>query len=364
MNKDIFQNLLKIDRDLIKIDKKLSILKILTPINIEEEKKKFIESEGKYIPKLKYKKLNLNLEAIRDFISNIKIEKTELKGIYKRKKQEILDKINFLDAFLEQNLKKLNKYSQKIYWNVIMGNLIYSTKLLENKKNIIHRNNFIDINDIKSIISDYNKTYSTKLIIEEKDIVSRCIIFEDTLYIKNNSNIDNSEIRSIIAHEFEWHYLRKINWRKQKLKIFSYWTAWYMWLEEWIATYNQDPFIDSSYEKYFFNAERYYFINYIQKHNYEELINELKKYYENDFSKIFDMLVRLKRWLNNISKNYCFTKDLAYVNWYLDLIKFIENWWNIKELYFWKIWLNDLEEIKKAQLVKIDLNKLKIPLFY
>jgi hypothetical protein len=44
MNKDILQNLIKTDRDLIKIDKKLSILKIVTPINIEEEKKKFIDS--------------------------------------------------------------------------------------------------------------------------------------------------------------------------------------------------------------------------------------------------------------------------------------------------------------------------------
>lgn len=362
MNKDIFQNLLKIDKYLIKIDKKLSILKILTPTNIEEEKGKFIESEGKYIPELKYKKLKLNLEEISIFISNIKIEKTELQGIYKRKKQEILDKINFLNAFLEQDIKKLNKYSQKIYWNVILENLVYSIELLKNKKNIIPQNDFIGINNIKDIVKEYNKIYSINLNVVEKDIVSRCIIFEDTLYIKNNSNIEKSELRSIIAHEFEWHYLRKTNWRKQKLKIFSYWTAWYMWLEEWIATYNQDPFIDSSYEKYFFNAERYYFVDYIQKHNYKELINELKKYYENDFSKIFDMLVRLKRWLNNVSKKYCFTKDLAYINGYIDLIKFIENWWNIKELYFWKIWLNDLEEIKKANF--LNTNKLKIPKFY
>jgi hypothetical protein len=43
-NKEIFKKLLKIDRYLIKIDKKLSILKIITPSNIEEEKGKFIAS--------------------------------------------------------------------------------------------------------------------------------------------------------------------------------------------------------------------------------------------------------------------------------------------------------------------------------
>lgn len=363
-NTEILKKLKKVDKDLIKVDKKLSILKIFTPKNIEQEKQKFIESEWKYIPNLKYNKLNIDLEETKKIVSSIKIPKCDLENIFKRKKQEILDKISFLEAFVKQDTKNLNKYSEKLHWKINKENLDYATNLIKNKAPIYQEERYLNVDDIREIVWEYNKIYWLKLVVKWKNIVSRCMIVNDTLFVKNNSLIWKKEIRSIIAHEIEWHHLRKKNSRLHKFEIFSFWTAWYIDVEEWIATYNQDPFLDKNDEKYYFNAERYYFINYWLTHSYTELIDEMKNYYKNDYSKIFDSLVRYKRWIKDPRKKYFYTKDIIYLNWYLEILDFIKKWWNILELFFWKISLSDLDEIKNSKLLKFEINKFIIPNFY
>ncbi len=364
-NKEIFTKLLKIDRDLIKIDKKLSILKIITPSNIEEEKEKFITSNWVYIPELKYEKININLKKNLENLKNIKIPKSDLSWIYKIKKDELINKIKFLEAFEKQDVKKMNKYSVLLYWDIIKANLEYSKNLISNKWELYEEKDFIYFEEITQLVKEYNKLYNLNLKVEEKNIVSRfTIIQSEVLLVKYNAIIWKKEIKAIMAHEIEAHHLRRINSKKQKLKIFYYWTAKYINTEEWLATYNQDFFLDKNDEKYYFNAERYYFIDYAKNHSYTDLLEELKKYYNADYSKIFDMILRFKRWIKNVKSNYCYTKDLIYIDWHLEILDFINNWWDLKELYFWKIWVKDLEEIRNSDIVKIDLNKLKFPLFY
>jgi hypothetical protein len=259
----------------------------------------------------------------------------------------------------------MNKYSTLLYWDISEKNLEYSKQIISQRWEIYTEKEFLNFEDILKIIEKYNKLYDINLKVEERNIVSRfTIIQSEMLLVKKHALIWKKEIKSIMAHEIETHHLRRINSKKQKLKIFYYWTAKYINTEEWLATYNQDFFLDKNDVKYYFNAERYYFINYCLSHNYTDLIKELKDYYNNDYSKIFDMLLRFKRWVENIETNYCYTKDLIYIDWYVELVDFIANWWNLKELYFWKIWVKDLDEIRNSNILKIELEKLKTPVFY
>jgi hypothetical protein len=89
----------------------------------------------------------------------------------------------------------------------------------------------------------------------------------------------------------------------------------------------------------------------------------MEKYYNYDYDTIFKYLVRFKRWIQDCSKNYCYMKDIVYLNWFLEVRDFIKNGWNVKELYFWKISLQDLDEIKKSEFLDIKVDDLKIPLF-
>lgn len=358
------ENLLKIDKQIVDIDKKLNILKIITPKNIESEKLKFINSLWEYIPQLEYNELNINIDELFDQINKIEIPDIPLWSIYQRKKLEIINKLYFLKAFIKQDIEALNKYCLTLYWNVLKENFDYAREILLNKPNIFNEEEFLTFEEIKDFVLKFNHIYNINIELKEKHIVSRFMMNGNKLYIKIGSLVWNREMRSIVAHEIEWHYLRKFNWLKQKYSIFSHWTAWYVLAEEGIATYNQNRFLSKSDKKYYYNAERYYFTYFSLNNNYNDLLKELKNYYNNDLDSIFKYLIRLKRWVKNFDDDYTFTKDLIYLNWYLEVEKYIKNWWNIKELYFWKIWFIDLEEIKKSEFLDIKIKDLKIPLFF
>jgi hypothetical protein len=109
------EQLLRIDRELMDIDKKLNILRLITPKNQQSERLKFINSEGNYIPQLEYNELNFNLKEFYERISKTEIPEIPLSHIFLRKKEEIIDKLYFLEAFKNQNVKDLNKYSKSLY---------------------------------------------------------------------------------------------------------------------------------------------------------------------------------------------------------------------------------------------------------
>lgn len=197
----------------------------------------------------------------------------------------------------------------------------------------------------------------------EKEIGSRFSVKWDSLMIKNGSLVGKKEMRSVVAHEIETHYLRKINGLKSKYSIFAVGTSDYLITEEWLAIYNQGKFVTKNDAKYYWAAERYYLIDFWIKHSYKEFIQELIKTYNYDYGAVFNYLARLKRWVKDTSKNYIFLKDIIYINGFIQVKQFIENGGNINELYFWKISLQDLEEIKKSEFINFKVDDFKIPLF-
>jgi hypothetical protein len=185
----------------------------------------------------------------------------------------------------------------------------------------------------------------------------------NNLMMRKNAHVWKRELRSIIAHEIEWHYLRSLNAKKLKLKIFSIWTANYLATEEGIAIYNQSRFIKKYDQKYYSIFERYFFINYAKDHKTEKLIEKMLEYYNNDYKKIFNYLVRIKRWFKNFWDSWFFAKDLVYVNWFLKVKDFLDNNWNLRDLYIWKIKIEDLEEIKNINFLNINSAEIITPFF-
>lgn len=357
------EQLLKLDKEIMDIDKKLNILKIITPKNIPSERLKFINSAWTYIPKLEYNEINFDIGELFKKINKVEVPDIPLSWIYKRKKDEVINKLYFLKAFQEQDLEKLNYYNKLLYGEIKKENLEYAQNLISSKWKLNKETEFLTIEEIKNYLNKFNHIYNININLVEKEIWSRFSVKWDNLLIKNWSLVWKKEIRSIIAHEIETHYLRKINWNKSKYSIFSNWTADYLITEEWLAIYNQNKFITKSDVKYYWASERYCLIDFWLKNSYDDFVKELIKIYNEDYYSVFSYLVRLKRWIKDTSQDYIFLKDIIYTNWFVQVKEFIENWWNINELYFWKISLLDLEEIKKSDFISIKSDDFKIPLF-
>ena len=363
INRNYEKQLHKIDLELISVDKKLLILKNITPINVLEEKKKFIESNWEYIPEFEYREIKLNFSELKERVKKIEIPDIPLSNIYSRKKEEVLNKIKFLQAVTEWDSENQSKYSKKIFWDFDLDNLEYAKEELVNMVNVKKEEEYISFEDIKWYVNKFNHIYWINIELKRWDKSARFVMWWNVLHYKNGSIVWKKEMRSIIAHEIEWHYLRRLNWRKLDYDIFSQWTARYIEIDEWIAVYNQNRFLNSFDLKYYWIFEWYFLLNYSLNHSYEELIDKLLEFYKFDLDKVFNRLVRIKRWFKKASDNWCFYKDVVYLNGFLKIKKFLNDWWSLKELYLWKMWIEDLEELKQSYFMKLNFNDNKIPFF-
>ena len=87
------------------------------------------------------------------------------------------------------------------------------------------------------------------------------------------------------------------------------------------------------------------------------------EYYNNDYWRVFADLVRLKRWFSDISKDGCFMKDTVYLNGFMRINRYVDEWNDLKDLYIWKIDIDDLEEMKWTHFMDINFSDLKTPFF-
>ena len=363
INKNYEKQLSRVDKELLTIDKKLLILKYLAPKNLKEEKDKFISSEGIYVPHFEYNEMNLDLDWLEGDLRNIEVPDIPLSNIYKRKKKEVFNKIKLLKAFKDNTSKDITFYSKKVYGEIIEENLEHTTSLLSWKKDIKEEEELITFEEIRALLKKFNHIYDININLKRGDKTARFVMKWDTLYIRHWAKVWKKEMRSIIAHEIEWHYLRKINWKKIDYSIFWRGTAWYLEIDEWIAIYNQNRFLSDVDKKYYAIFERYYFVNYALKHSYKKLISRMIEYYDKDLDRVFTYLARLKRGLRDIKDDGIFVKDVVYVNGYLKIDDFVSSGGSLKELYVWKINILDLEEIKESYFLKIDFNDSKLPFF-
>jgi len=361
IKKNYDTQLRKIDKSIVSIDKKLLILKAITPINLEEEKEKFIKSWGEYIPHFKYSSLNKDLENIEKDLNSIEIPDIPLSGIYRRKKEEIYNKIQFLKSFRDEDVSSQLKSSISLFWEVDKDTLSYCKEVLKNKPDCKKEEDCLDFYWIKKYINKFNHIYWINIVLKKWNRASRFVMKWDVLLYSPWASVWKKEMRSIVAHEIEWHYLRRVNWRKMEYSIFWSWTAGYLEIDEWIAVYNQNRFLNNYDVKYYWIFELYYFVNYALNHSYSKLISKILEFYNYDLDRSFYRLVRLKRWFWDVSSSWVFTKDLVYLNGLMKIEKFIKNWGDLKELYLWKISIEDLDELKESYFIQLRFNENKIP---
>ena len=362
ITKSYKDTLAKIDKEVFAIDKKLLILKYLIPTNIEDEKQLFIESEWKHIPKFEYDLPELDFETMRKDLSKIDIPDIPLGKLYQEKKEEVQNKISFLEAFCNDEAKEMSLFSKKVFGDIIPENYDYVLDVIQSKETV-ETEQHMSLAEIKPFVKKFNHIYGIHISVSERPGGSRFAMKGNKLIIRQWTQVGQKELRSIVAHEIEWHFLRKINGKKQSLQIFSRGTARYIESDEGIAIYNQNRFLTKKDPKYYWIFERYYFMNYAVNHSYKKLLERMLEYYENDYERVFTFLLRLKRGMRDVSKDGVFYKDVVYVNGYREVDSFLSGGGDYKKLYLGKIKTSDLDDILNSWLIHVNFDELKVPFF-
>lgn len=355
--------LLSIDKKLAKIEKQLVLLKIVRPTNIDSERQKFIEAKGEYIPKFEYNEVNLDVEKLLLELESIEIPDIPLAVIFGRKKEEIKNKLLFVRAFKNQSASSMTEYSKKIFWDIVPENFEYAKRILDDRDKVDEEDELLYFEDIKDYLKKFNHIYNIKTKLIEQDTAARFTMKWDNLILRTGASVGKRELRSIVAHEVEGHYLRRVNGKLSKYSIFSRGTAGYIETEEGIAIYNQMRFVTVRDKKTYGIFESYYLLQYALKHSYRRFIKKLTEYYDGDYQKVFYFIVRFKRGFMDPSEEGAFMKDVVYTNGYLLVSQYIESGWDLKDLYRGKVAISDLEDINNSGMMDIPIKDIKTPFF-
>ncbi|MDA9129430.1 flavohemoglobin expression-modulating QEGLA motif protein, partial [Candidatus Gracilibacteria bacterium] len=242
----------------------------------------------------------------------------------------------------DQNTSDMTLYSKKIFGEIIDENFTKAKEILATRDNIKEEEEILTYEDIKGYMKKFNHIYDIKVKIVEADSSARFTMKGDVLMFRKGATVGKREMRSIIAHEIEGHYLRKVNGRKSEFSILSRGTAGYIETDEGLAIYNQSRFVNQYDRKYYSIFERYYFIQYALKHSYKKLVKHLADFYDNDYERVFTFMLRVKRGFEDPSKEGVFMKDVVYTNGYFSVTDYIEAGGSLQDLYIGKIHLDDL----------------------
>lgn len=352
----------RVDMDINKISKKISLSSALRPVNYFEQLDNFITFDGKYNPKFVYnfpddKKISNikdELNKIKDKLSKKKF-KSEFAWLFVDKLVELECRLNLLTAYKIQDFDEINNNNIRLFGDFDQDLLsISKQKIFDNSSDVTKDLwKILDVYEVQRIVEKYllDKWINNIEISSWSNNISRMSVMfgkNIKIWISQSAVFYEKEIMWVLAHEIDTHLIRYLNWQKTWWNIFKSWTWFYMWDEEWLAIYNSQQAIPDDLEKLTI-YKKYYLLEQARNYSFLQMFDLVKFLYPGKpFEGCFKSIIRTKKWIEDtsiISKWSVYMKDKIYLDWYYKIKNFIENWWDISKMYKWKIKLSDMDFI-------------------
>lgn len=298
----------------------MSFLQTITPINLLEEKEKFLANPTKD-PQFLYKETIVN-------------EKLQTYGVPQKKYLELAE------AILEKTYFGRNE--QDLYMT--------KGKLLTKEETEARILSFLKMHKLED---RYSLVWSSSF-------VTRTTINSTTIKLRLPAQFRQEDLLGMLYHEIGTHALRRINYEQQpwfkKKKRYGF--SDYLQTEEGIATLHS--LIPHSYKSAFISAIRYLAAHAATQSSFVETWNILSPYVQ-DPERRWTIVFRQKRGLRDTSKPGGYTKDLVYFEGMVE----VWNWlysqnFALADLYYGKLALQD---IPKAVRMNPEFDPI-LPSFY
>jgi len=341
----------KIDQELSDIDSKIKLLSHLRPKNLKDENTKFL-LDPNYNPKFEYQPLSFDPNHLYSRLKRIEFPDTPIGQLWEKKSDEIKRKIALLEArgnpdFTEKSIALYGAPDEKLLRLALheVGSM---------PKEFPSSGRLLTAKEAKKVfekaIAEYGlKGWRVKL---KEDLVSDAIAGkENTILIREGATFSEDRLKGTIAHEVETHAFTAMNGVLQPYKIFQRGLADYLMTEEGLAVYNQEQ-TESSYTiKKYWPASSVIGIAVGMKGSFVDIY---LKILELGFGseRAWRVALKAKRGMTDTSQAGVFTKDAIYFKGHKMIQKFVKNGGDLKDLYYGKTNLEDLETVKKVKGLK------------
>jgi len=342
----------QIEQEFYNFRKTIDLTKDISPINLKEEKSRFIEclNKGQVTnPIFKYEKTeNINkIGVLQKFRDKFEMLNHSFSKFYIKKINREIDWIiNFgkRDVNFEEWLSFL--------YGMPSNNEIESAKCLIKEvcpiiDDAIPRFSPTCVKKkLEDVIINHYGFHNWDIVIES--MVAKMAVNHLRRKIRINENVQftENEINRLIIHEIGTHVLRGENGQKQYYLLFQYGFPDYLETEEGLAIYSEEKNNlrrDSDIMKY---CIRLLACDLCHKMSFSDLFQYINQYFDIDTS--FDVSVRIKRGLIDTSEFGGYTKDQVYYNGYLKVRELSKD--ILKKLYIGKVGISDLDFLSSRNI--------------
>ncbi|MFC1733216.1 tyrosine/phenylalanine carboxypeptidase domain-containing protein [candidate division KSB1 bacterium] len=345
------EDLRKIDEELSKIDGEIHLLSYIKPTNIKEEHNKFLV-DPTYNPQFEYKPLKFNPNNLYTRLKRIEFPDSAIGILWRKKADEIKRKIELLEArgkdhFTAKSIHLYGKPDEELLNEALKEAEKMPASFPESEK-------ILNAKEAKKIFEQAIEDLGLKgwRIKIKKDMVSDAIAGkENSIMIREGATFAEDRLKGTIAHEIETHVFTAMNGSLQPYKLFQRGLADYLMTEEGLAVYNQEQTESSETAKKYWAASSVIGINTALNGSFADIYAELVRL-GFDVERAWKVALKAKRGLTDTSQPGAFTKDFVYFKGYRMILDFVKNGGDLRELYYGKINLQDLDLVKKVKGLK------------
>jgi len=348
------EELERIDSELADMDADIKLLSHLRPINLKEERTKFLVDPN-YNPQFEYAELAFDPNNLYTRLKRLEYPDSPIGLLWKKKADEIHRKIQLLEArgslsFTEKSILLYGAPDDLLVEEALNQIRSMPEKFPEPKK-VFNSQEAKEIFE-KAIQDNGLKGWRVKI---KEDLVSDAIAGkENTIFIREGAKFSQDRIKGTVAHEIETHVFTAMNGSAQPYKIFQRGLADYLTTEEGLAVYNQEKTESSETVKKYWPASSVIGIDMAIRGSFADVYGVVLK---NGFDaeRAWKVALKAKRGMTDTSQPGAFTKDFVYYKGYKMIQEFVNDGGDLKDLYYGKINLEDLGIVKKVKGLKAPL---------
>lgn len=339
-----------LDKEIFKLNSKLPIFKYITPINAEDERKRFFQkfsTRNPYNPKFIYPKMDIDLSTIYSILEKLQVDKSSLGSLFWKKVEELKTRVSLLENLTARGI---TRYSSILYGKPSKG-LFNRAKNLFNNTSIPEEIKYeVKPGALKQRMEDALKRYrlnNWKVKIR-KNMNPRVNVnvIDRRVEINGNYLYHEEEARGLEVHEVSTHILRVENGSHQPFAIFEIGLAHHEETEEGLAAWNEERVLHLREDLMLLYAGRVLACSLSLKKSFwgvfSYLVSRVSPY------RAYYITQRIKRGFKDTSQPGAFTKDYVYMSGLEKIKRFLKvnNRSRLELLYMGKFGLDDLKQVK------------------
>ncbi|WP_299018053.1 flavohemoglobin expression-modulating QEGLA motif protein [uncultured Photobacterium sp.] len=214
------REVIKLDRQLYSIARGINTLSYINPLNLKQEKRRFLLKPHEYQPRFTYRQLDIDPYKFREKLYRLPVEDirdADIQKMYRKVIDQLAVRIDLLtsighDEFFYNSLRYYGQPDEKDIANANF--ILHASEYEEPVSESLNAEDAIAA--FHEAARDYNIPCK---IIGSKKLIARAMVSGRSIKINKNSRFSAKDLNALIHHELGVHLVTSVNADKQPLKV-------------------------------------------------------------------------------------------------------------------------------------------------